>query len=225
MTVLKVYTISGYLQWVGSLIILSVCLYKYSLRPSHIRVLGLYAVLSIVFSLAQEISEMVFSKSGINSIGNGYVLTEALSFSLLFYYAMRNTFFRKGVLTLALLYTILYLITFLFFANHSFSLIRFGRDFLMISYSLTYFYYLIRKLPEENLLGFPMFWINASVLFFFSGTFILSFLIDYIANVLKDNIAGFWAFRNLFRFTFCLVLAYAGWLDWHSIKSKETEAA
>lgn len=220
LAVFEVYAISDYFQWVGSIIIVISCLLHFNMRPHYIRVLGFYAVTSILFSLAQKISNF-FDNVGVNSIGNVYTLLEAWVFSLLFYYATTSTIFRKGIFISVTFYTIFYLITFLFFDSYSYSFIRFGRDSLMICYALAYFYYLIRKLPEENLLKLPMFWVNSAVMFFFSSTFILSLMADYIVSVLNNDLAGFWAFRNLFRFAFCLVLAYAGWLDWRSIKSKE----
>jgi hypothetical protein len=74
----------------------------------------------------------------------------------------------------------------------------------------------MRHTPEENILKFPLFWINASTLFYFSGTFVLSLMVGYIIDVLKNDMTGFWAFRNFFRLAFCLVLTYAAWLEWKS---------
>jgi hypothetical protein len=220
MTAFEVFTISGYFQWAGSLIIAINCLPYFKKRPIYIQALALYAVTSICFSLAQESSEWFFGKIGVNQIGNVWTLMEALCFSLLFYYVTDNGVFRKRIVIFLSLCTIFYITTFLFFIDNFHSLIRFGRDALMITYALAYFYYLIRKLPDENLLESPMFWINAAIIFFFSGTFVLSLMLDYLIQVLKNDLATFWAFRNFFRFGFCLVLAYAGWLNWRSIKIK-----
>ncbi|MBX2969146.1 MAG: hypothetical protein KF803_07225 [Cyclobacteriaceae bacterium] len=79
----------------------------------------------------------------------------------------------------------------------------------------------MRTLPEEDLLKFPMFWINTAALIFFSGTFILSYLMDYIMAVMRDQFVHFWTFRNFFRFAFCLVLAYAGWLNLKTIRATQ----
>ena len=221
MTVFKIFTISTYFQWAGSIIISLSCLHHYNKRPASIKMLGLYALVSILFSLSQEISIWFFNSGGMNSIGNCYVLMEAWFFCLLFFHATESTTFRKTIFISVSSYTIFYLLTFIFYPQNSYSLIRFGRDSLMIFYALSYFYYLIQKLPEEDLLKFPMFWVNSSIIFFFSGTFVLSLMVDYIVSVLKNDLSGFWAFRNFFRFAFCCVLSYAGWLDWRLIKSKE----
>lgn len=83
----------------------------------------------------------------------------------------------------------------------------------MILFSVSYFIYLLRQLPEDDLLKFPMFWINSAIVVFFSGVFVLSYFRDYIVLVLEDDTAGFWAFRNFFSTAYWLVLAYAGWLS------------
>jgi hypothetical protein len=181
--------------------------------------LGLYGVASILFSLAQKAVLWLSHPDYLNSIGNIYALMEAWAFSLLFYFAYGKNSSRKTALSLVGIYTLFYVVTFLFFAGRSYSFVRFGRDSLLIIQALFYFFYLLKKLPEEDLLKFPMFWINSVVIFFFSGTFVLSLMADYITKVLDNDLTAFWAFRNFFRFGFCLVLAYAGWLDYKSLKS------
>ena len=200
----EVYRNSQYVQLAGSVAVAIGCLLLYSSRPLYIRMLGLYALVSAVLSIMQEVSSLFFSHAGLNQIGNASVLSEAWLFSLLFYFVTTSDSFKKGILTTTTLYSILY-IGALLFSDASYSIIRFGRDFLMIGYSVIYFYYLIKKLPEENLLQFPMFWINTSVIFFFSGTFVLSLVINYIVSVHKDT-TGFWAFRNFFSlFILCCI--------------------
>jgi hypothetical protein len=68
----------------------------------------------------------------------------------------------------------------------------------------------------------PMFWINSAILVFFSGTFILSYFREYIIVMIGDGIADYWTFRNFFRFAFCLVLAYAGWLNLRTIRATQS---
>ncbi len=217
MILFEIFTLSGYVQWAGSLAIAVCCLLHYGKRPHYVKMLGVYAVVSAFFSLAQFTTIWAFSNVGVNAIGNAFVLSEAWCFAILFVYATPNSAFQKGILTLTILYTVFYATTLLFFSGYAYSFIRFGRDSLMIGYAVAYFYYLIRKLPEENLLRFPMFWINTAVIFFFSGTFILSLMVDYIVSVFGNDLTGFWTFRNFFRLAFCCVLAYAGWINLRSI--------
>jgi hypothetical protein len=214
------FALSSKFQLIGSILIAICCLSFYKLRPGYIKLLGFYAVISILFSIAQSLVPLRLARVLVNPIGNGFVLSEALVFGLLYLSVVSSINFRKFLLGSLILFGMLCIIVFLQFPEQSFSLIRFGRDFLLIVYALVYFYYLIKALPEQKLLDFPMFWINSAIIFFFSGTLILSFMRDYLVNVLKNDTAGFWAFRNFFRFAFCVGLAYAGWLDWQKVKLK-----
>ena len=213
---------SGNTQWLGSIIVLVVCIFYYNQRPVYIRVLGLFAMTSIVFQSLQRLSRLFFYNKGLNEIGDTYVFFEGIILPLVFYNAIQSLIYRRCIIAGIFLYVIIYGCAFLFFGEYFYSIIRGARDLLMILLSLSYFVYLMRTLPEEDLLRFPMFWINAAMLIFFSGTFILSYLMDYIILTMRDQFVHFWTFRNFFRFAFCLVLAYAGWLNLKTIRATQS---
>lgn len=213
---------SGNTQWLGSIIVLVVCIFYYNQRPVYIRVLGLFAMTSIVFQSLQRLSRLFFYNKGLNEIGDTYVFFEGIILPLVFYNAIQSLIYRRCIIAGIFLYVIIYGCAFLFFGEYFYSIIRGARDLLMILLSLSYFVYLMRTLPEEDLLRFPMFWINAAMLIFFSGTFILSYLMDYIILTMRDQFVHFWTFRNFFRFAFCLVLAYASWLNLQSIRAQKS---
>jgi hypothetical protein len=215
MTALNLYGISVYFSLAGTISIALLCLLHFKNRAPHIKVLAYYSSISILFAIAQN-----YGTSGvvINFIGIGFVLLEAILFSVFYALAINKASYQKFIFCCLLLYLMSYFGTYIYYKSESFSFIRMTRDLLMIILSLSYFYFVMKEITEENLLRSPLFWINTAMLFFFSGTFVLSFLVNYIANVLGDDLAGFWAFRNFFRFAFCLVLAYAGWLDLKLLK-------
>jgi hypothetical protein len=99
--------------------------------------------------------------------------------------------------------------------------IRMLRDLLMIGCSLLYFYSLMKNMPTTEITRYPMFWIVAALIFFFAGTFILSLSLEYLVNVLKDDMRFFWPARNYFRFFFCLVVSYGLWLDLRLVKMNQ----
>lgn len=175
---------------------------------------------SILFSAIQEISEY-YSWMRTIFIGNVFVLSEAIFLGLTFYLAIKHRQFKTSIIASLVLYVFFYGISLLCYPDNAYSLIRLGRDSLMILYGVGFFNYLIREMPEDNLLQLPMFWINSAIIFFFSGTFVLSLMADYIVSVLKIELIGFWAFRNFFRLAFCLVLSYAGLLNLRQIRLKE----
>lgn len=75
-------------------------------------------------------------------------------------------------------------------------------------------------MPANEITSFPMFWIATAMLFFFAGTFILSLSLDYLVEVLKDDLNVLWTMRNFFRLSFCLVVSYGLWLDLKQVKAK-----
>lgn len=75
--------------------------------------------------------------------------------------------------------------------------------------SLTYFYVLIQQLPTESITKLPMFWVNAAILIYYSGTFFLYLSADYLINVLNNDLVTFWMFHHFFGLLFNSFLWYA----------------
>jgi hypothetical protein len=209
---------SMYAQWAGSFIICLSCLPLFRQRSTHIKVIFYYALSSIFFQAAQQVSVNFFKNAGVNQIGNGFVLFEAVLLSLVFFFAVEAVKLRKVTMFFIIGYVVFYAVSIQFFYTNSHAMMRFARDIIMVLLSVGYFFYLINKLPEKDILRFPMFWINTGILIFFSGTSILSLMLNYIVNVLGDDLKFFWTFRNFFRFGFCLMLSYACWLDYQNLQ-------
>jgi hypothetical protein len=141
--------------------------------------------------------------------------------SYLFYLVIHSQGFRKVIIFSVLFYTLLYILAFLSLPKSAHAIVRSARDLQIMLFCMAYFFYLLRELPQDDLMQFPMFWINTALLIFFSGTFILSYFREYIVAMMSDRFADYWIFRNFFRFAFCLVLAYAGWLNLKSIRATQ----
>jgi hypothetical protein len=201
------FEISNYLQWCGSLIIATMSYWTYQRGSrSNITVfLGAYGTGSVLFQLVQSNTQTLYR----NTVGDVFVLFETLTLLFVFYQAFRRTDFKIVAVLSAGAYLILFLIL-LSLPNFR-STIRTVRDLLMIVHALIYFFWLIRHLPEENLLGTTMFWVSAAILFFFSSTFILSLTMSYIAIILRDDFRLYWSFRNFLRFLFCVIICYGLW--------------
>jgi hypothetical protein len=205
---------------VGSLLIMISCLHHYPTRSRPIQIIGIIASISVLFSIGQDIADYFYNSLGINELGMVFVVFEALLMAAVFYSSVvKYILFRRIILVLTIL-CLIYFGAIFMYSNYPMSFIHFGRDLLVVLLSIVYLYFLILELPEENLLKLPMFWICAVSVFYFSGTFTLSVMFDYIVKVLKNDMTVFWAFRNFFRFAFCLGIAYAGWLDWQKVKLK-----
>lgn len=216
MTKLELFRVSANFQWFVSLVVIFFCLVYYWKRPDYIKLLGIYGFVSFLFS---TIAHFANSGSRVNNIINAYVFCEVIILLMLFFLAVREKFFRSLIVVGCISYVLIFAGAYLYYPSYVFSIIRVARDLLMIFFAVSYFIYLLRQLPEDDLLKFPMFWINSAIVVFFSGVFVLSYFRDYIVLVLKDDTAGFWAFRNFFSTAYWLVLAYAGWLDLKSIRN------
>lgn len=203
--------------WLGNLMVLFFYFPKLRQRQGYSQMLFWYGLIAVFFTLAQDLSGIFLQHHYLHEIGNGFVFSEMVLLGWVFFKAMEESALRKIVQALISFYVLYYVVVLFFFSANSYAWIRWGRDLCMIIISLIFFFYMIRKLPEENLMKFPMFWISATLLFYFSGTFILSFIIDYIRSEFAEYTAKFMSFRNFFRFSICLVLAYAGWLDYQRI--------
>ena len=215
------HQVSVHLQWLGSFIIVCVCFYKYSSRPVLIKTLGFYGLNSCFFQLLQQIAGAYFGNKGLNEIGDVYVLTETILLGVLFCLVITD---KKMVVILSIaivVYIIYYTLIMLFVDVNFYSLIRIGRDAMLIIFAILYFYFMMRDLPEQNLLSLPMFWISASVLFFFSGTFILSLFMDYLTKISSETMGRLWTFRNFFRLALCVGLIYAGLLDLKNMNTQK----
>ena len=201
---------SQQLIYPGNLLVLVCFLLYYSKRPIEMKWLGYYGVASSLFHFGQILSNSGPMK---NTIGNAWTLTELVLFSMFYFLVIPLKGYRNWIVFSGIAYLLFYFMVFTFYPLNFYSYIRGGRDLTLMLYAILYFFYLLKKLPQENLLGLPMFWINVAVIFFFSSTFIVSLFRDYLVTVLKNDMSGFWAFRNFLRFVFCVILSYGGWLD------------
>ena len=82
-------------------------------------------------------------------------------------------------------------------------------SFCVMVISLWYFYVLIQRLPAESITKLPMFWINTAMLIYYSGTFFIYLSMDYLVNVLKDNLIAIWYIHHLLGLIFYSSLWYA----------------
>lgn len=218
MTLGGIYSLSSHFQWLGSFLMVLLVFIRFAHRPMEISIIGAYGIVSGLLQLLQFKANSLHIHS--NAIGNIYVLCEVGLLLGLYFITFHNKILRLAVGIVFVLYLLVYVailadqVTF-----HSGS-IRTGRDVIMIICAIGFFSKLLKELPQENVLRIPMFWINSSILFFFSSTFILSLSINYIIEMMRDDFTAYWAFRNFLRFLFCVVICIGIWqARKHSVKT------
>lgn len=211
MNLIELSFLSAYLQWAGSFAVILLCLYKRRNLSYDLKAVGIYAGLSFFFQLLQFISFFFFKSKFNNVVANVYSPIEVMSLLAIFFLTPKFSKYRLhlGIVSMALL-------TFLTWTAivHTTTLNATSetvRDLSMIICSLAFFFIVIKDLSEEKITEMPMFWVNASILFFFSCTFILSLSMGYIQEALREDFVIFWIFRNLLRTGFCAVLCIGIW--------------
>ena len=217
---MKIDLIASYAQLSGSLIIALLGLLYFSKRDKPALLLGIYGVNSVVFQIAIYIFIFLDIKGYNNVSGNLYTLLETIIILFFFNSLFSNKMAKRFTLLLCALYVILF---FAFIYRHWFdfiSSIRTMRDLMIIICTLLYFYYMITNMPTSQITKYPMFWIMSAFLVYFAGTFVLSLSLDFLVNVLKDDLAWLWTARNFFRFFFCLLVSYGLWMDLRLVKAK-----
>lgn len=71
-------------------------------------------------------------------------------------------------------------------------------SFILVIYTLFFFYYVFKNLIFDDLLSQPVFWISTAVLFYFSGNFVLFVCGKYMARVDLDKYVILWAIIHTF---------------------------
>lgn len=70
-------------------------------------------------------------------------------------------------------------------------------SFLIITYTIIFFYRLMRDMPERQVHHIPMFWFNSAFLIFQAGTLFLFAFTSYLINVLKNDLLYYMLFHNI----------------------------
>lgn len=218
MSPFQLYLFSSNLQALGSLLLIIISAFTIRQNKSiEVRLILLYGSGSILFHLAQKTY-----KEYVNTIGDYFVLFEATLFLLLFYFSMTNPVIKKLGLVMVFSFYLFFLLYKIDGQDIMGASIRTFRDILLIAFSIIYSIYIIKNLPEQRLSSVPMFWINSSVLVFFSSTLMLSLTMSYIVTVHRNDFSFFWAFRNILRFVFCLGISLGIWKAYVLTHSKNT---
>jgi hypothetical protein len=90
--------------------------------------------------------------------------------------------------------------------------VTFAESLLLILLAMLYFYKLLRYLEHRVLQHVPMFWINMSVLTYFSGALILFHVANELIPLPKDEIEAIWGTHALFNIVHYALYVVALWV-------------
>jgi hypothetical protein len=71
-------------------------------------------------------------------------------------------------------------------------------SFILTTYCLFLFYYVLKNLIFDNLLNSPIFWINTAILFYFAGNLVIFIFSEYISKHQTNSYMLLWASIHTF---------------------------
>lgn len=179
-----------------SAIVAFLALIQFKSREMYIKLIGLAFLLGFIANSTAFLCLRMGYREYMNIPQTIYDSIIICVFSLIYYHALNKRFGRK-YLTISLLTLLFAFVNFFLMQKYSInSYNKFVASFIVIGYSITYFYRLMVELPSTHLQRMPMFWFNSAFLIYYAGAFILFVYTSYIVNVLKNNLLTYWVFHN-----------------------------
>ena len=185
---------------------------NYKSKPKYLKILGLLVLTSGLSDLL-SINFIRFN----NEINNIYTIIQFFILCSIFYLCFNNVKVKQLLLFSSFLFLIFSVINILLiegFTSRNTNLRTVSGIFFIII-SVYYFNYLLQNQPVDNIIRFPMFWINSAILIYFSGNiflyaanniisferiYLFYYLIHNILNVIKNllfSVAFIAQFLNL----------------------------
>ena len=201
----EIYLVFVYTTTALSGLLAIACFYKFSSREIPVRLIGLLFTCSFLCSVASSITGYG------NVIGLIYVMLEILIIGVIYNHVTAGKYRNQFLLT-SIIFTAFAIYNLLFFQKteiNSYTMLV--SSFIIIVYSVFYFYLLMRELPNGHLQRLPMFWFNSAFLFFHAGTFFLFAFVEYLVHVLNNNLLTYWFFHNVLFFIQLLIVSVGLW--------------
>jgi len=96
---------------------------------------------------------------------------------------------------------------------------------ILILFSLSYFFLLMRDLPTLYVHHLPMFWFNSAFLIYSAGTFFLFSFTAYLINVLRNNMLVYWSFHHILSIIEHLIILIGLYYDLRQTKTWHRNSA
>jgi hypothetical protein len=181
-----------------SALIAGVSFYRYTERDTVIRSVGVLFLISTLCNLAQYAAIFWAIPGVINPIGSLYNFLFIIAVTVLYYRMMVGNY--RGFFITASTLTFVWglIVVFIIQSNgENTSFMSLGNSFMLLIFSVFYFYRLMKELPTVYLHRLPAFWFNSANLIFASGTIFLFASYDYLVRAFIDINTAVWTFKNL----------------------------
>jgi hypothetical protein len=217
---MEILNFTVYSQTILSALVAILALMKYQSRDIYIKLIGLVFLWGFFANVIAFAFYHIGLRPYVNIPQSIYDFGNIWLISLVYYHALNKRYKHWFVFT-----------TIFFFLFAAFNLIylqkqsissynKFISCFIVISYSIFYFYRLMIELPSTHLQRMPMFWINSAYLIYYAGALILFVFTSYIVDVLKDNLVVYWIFHNTLSIIQHLLILIGVWYDLRNLSAK-----
>lgn len=157
----------------------------YKGQPTYLR----WVVIFIGWTTFRNLTSIVTSSYRINNLMlfNADLLVRALLLLAMFYHTFPYSYEKRAIVVVGVLFTLFFGFDFVWsnpdlsdWQNHRLNRYSYVvENVLMLTLVLRFFLYLVRELPVDNLLEYPMFWICCGLLIAHAGSVFLSPFIHY----------------------------------------------
>ena len=187
-------------------LVLSSLLFR--ITSSSERIIIYFLLFSSLFFITEYCVVFVFNQP---SFFVGSIWTVAQFLLFITYYRKIENLKQTQYLILALVFLAVAVTFLVFFNNENSSSLKHPAGIIVLFLSILQFYRYLKHL-QEDLLKNPEFWINTAIFLFFSGTFVVYLLIEYLTKYHPDYVFTGWLFHNVMGILRVVLFGYAFYL-------------
>ncbi|MBT1706190.1 hypothetical protein [Chryseosolibacter indicus] len=174
-----------------------------------------WLAISLFFSVATEVAGDILLYFDVipNYASIPYHLFCVVTFSGFFYHAINWAPLKKPIIIVNVVYILFTSVNYLFIQKiQSASYPQTIRSLVIIVFSITFFYKMLKELPTHQLQRDALFWIVSGVFFSYSGKLAIYSVTNYLITVQGDNMIIIWTFHHLLTIIGNTFIIYGGFL-------------
>jgi hypothetical protein len=186
---------------------------KYKYLSSGLKYLFWFIAYGVANEISVEILGYFDLKQRMMPQRHLYTFISFLLLGLFYNSVLKGFFKRNWILLIIILFEIYFLIN-SFFISGIFEYPGFARSisiFILVSFSVIYFYKTMIEAKIKKLFNEPLIWINTGVLLYFSGNLFFNILFDIIFEYSKEFGLITYFYFNVLNIIFYALLAIGFW--------------
>lgn len=205
------YRALTYISIASGFVPLIICFTKLKTLDRKSRVLFIYFIISAI----TEILSLPLASSYINYfyLQNSFVLIEFFLFAFVYYLDFDSIFLKKIIRYFVLFYFLASLAVFLFYKpfSQSNNITSIFEAWILMSFSIFFFYKIQSELAIPKLSDYPPFWYNCGILIYFCTSLILFLFNDFIENCSRRTFENLWSLHLVANTAFNILMAIGIW--------------